>query len=120
MTRRCARCDDARWVCENHPDRLGKESPPASAAAPGCPARPVTRRKVTIPEMPEDFVEDVFLPRPIPRATFIGERIGEPPARTAEHFIKCERCGGWIDKRDLGAVLDLEAPLPHPTGDKPQ
>jgi hypothetical protein len=28
--------------------------------------------------------------------------------------------GGWFDKRDLGAVLDHEEPLPHPACDQVQ
>jgi len=28
--------------------------------------------------------------------------------------------GGWIDMRDLGAVLDHEGPLPHPVEDRAQ
>jgi hypothetical protein len=36
-------------------------------------------------------------------------------------FFKCdEACGGWIDMRDLGAVLDHEEPLPHPVSDQAQ
>jgi hypothetical protein len=50
----------------------------------------------------------------------MGERIDGPPLSEAEHFHKCEACGGWIDMRDLGAVLDHEEPLPHPTCDQAQ
>jgi hypothetical protein len=33
--------------------------------------------------------------------------------------VNCEQaCGGWFDMRDLGAVLDDEEPLPHPTCDQ--
>jgi hypothetical protein len=35
------------------------------------------------------------------------------PTDEAEHFFKCEACGGWFDMRDLGAVLDHEEPLPN-------
>jgi hypothetical protein len=56
----------------------------------------------------------------IPRGKYIGERVGEPPAGDAEHFIKCEACGGWIDCRDLGQVLEHEGPLPHPAQDQEQ
>jgi hypothetical protein len=28
--------------------------------------------------------------------------------------------GGWFDMRDLGAVLDHEEPLPHPSSDQVQ
>jgi hypothetical protein len=38
----------------------------------------------------------------------------------AEHFWKCELCGGYFDMRDLGAVLDHEEPLPHPVQDQTQ
>jgi hypothetical protein len=42
------------------------------------------------------------------------------PLSEAEHLWKCEACGGWIDMRDLGAVLDHEGPLPHPACDQVQ
>jgi hypothetical protein len=35
------------------------------------------------------------------------------PTDEAEHFLKCEACGGIFDMRDLGEVLDHEGPLPH-------
>lgn len=54
--------------------------------------------------------------RTIPRGTVMGEPIGGPPLSEAEHFWKCEACGGWYDMRDLGA----EEPLPHPAGDQVQ
>ena len=50
----------------------------------------------------------------------IGKRVGVQPIDEAEHFFKCEACGGWIDMRDLGAVLDHEEPLPHPACDQAQ
>jgi hypothetical protein len=56
----------------------------------------------------------------IPRGTYIGKRIGDPPADEAEHFIRCPACGGWIDVRDLAQVLEHEGPLPHPAQDQPQ
>jgi hypothetical protein len=56
----------------------------------------------------------------IPRGKFIGKDAEHPPASIAEHFIKCPACGGWYDCRDLGAVFDHLAPLPHPAADKPQ
>jgi hypothetical protein len=58
--------------------------------------------------------------RTIPRGTVIGKRTGGPPLTEAEHFHKCEACGGWFDMRDLGAVLDHEEPLPHPACDQAQ
>jgi hypothetical protein len=48
---------------------------------------------------------------PIPRGKIIGKITGGPPLTEAEHFWKCEACGGWFDMRDLGAVLDHEEPL---------
>jgi hypothetical protein len=50
---------------------------------------------------------------PIPRGTIIGKQTGGPPLTEAEHFWKCEACGGYFDMRDLGAVFDHEEPLPH-------
>ena len=43
---------------------------------------------------------------PIPPV--IGKRVGVQPIDEAEHFFRCEACRGWIDMRDLGAVLDHE------------
>jgi hypothetical protein len=56
----------------------------------------------------------------IPRGKIIGRRVSVQPTDEAEHFFKCEACGGWITMRDLGAVLDHEGPLPHPAGDQAQ
>jgi hypothetical protein len=47
----------------------------------------------------------------IPRARIIGKQVGGPPLSEAEHFWKCEACGGYFDMRDLGAVLDHEGSL---------
>jgi hypothetical protein len=58
--------------------------------------------------------------RTIPRGTVMGERIGGPPLSEAEHFWKCEACGGWYDMRDLVAMLDHAEPLPHPACDQTQ
>lgn len=33
----------------------------------------------------------------------------------AEHFYRCDQCGGWVDKRDLDDVFSHEV-VPH---DKP-
>jgi hypothetical protein len=52
----------------------------------------------------------------IPRGKIIGKITGGPPLTEAEHFWKCEACGGWFDMRDLGAVLDHEGPLPASGG----
>jgi hypothetical protein len=49
----------------------------------------------------------------MPRGTIFGRRVGDQPETFVEHFIRCPTCGGWIDYRDLGHVLDHEGPLPH-------
>ena len=56
----------------------------------------------------------------IPRGKYIDQRVGVPPRDEAEHFIRCQACGGWIDCRDLVKVLEHECPLPHPVEDQPQ
>ncbi len=56
----------------------------------------------------------------IPRGKYIGKRVDGPTADESKHYIRCEECGGWIDMRDLGAVLDHEGSLPHPASDKNQ
>jgi hypothetical protein len=56
----------------------------------------------------------------IPRGTISGKRVGVQPTDEAEHFFKCELCGGYFDMRDLGAVLEHEEPLPHPACDQVQ
>ncbi len=56
----------------------------------------------------------------IPRGTYFGRPVGEPPKDEAEHYIRCPGCGGWIDCRDLGQVFEHEGPLPHPAQDQPQ
>jgi hypothetical protein len=55
----------------------------------------------------------------IPRGKIIGRRVGKQPANEAEHFVRCP-CGGWVDCRDLGQVLEHVGPLPHPSCDQPQ
>jgi hypothetical protein len=45
----------------------------------------------------------------ISRGTIIGRRVGVQPTDEAQHFFRCELCGGFFDKRVLGAVLDHEA-----------
>jgi hypothetical protein len=56
----------------------------------------------------------------IPRGTIFGRRVGDPPKSEAEHFIRCPACGGWIDCRDLGQVLEHEGRLPHSAQDQRQ
>ena len=45
----------------------------------------------------------------IPRAKYIGKRVGPPLADEAEHFFKCKLCGAWVDMRDLGDVFSHAA-----------
>lgn len=52
-----------------------------------------------------------------------GEHVGvprEPVASDADHYYRCAECGGWVDKRDLGAVFGHEPGGPHPASDKPR
>lgn len=53
-----------------------------------------------------------------------GEIIGqsdEPVAGEAEHYRKCPRCGGWVDVRDLGALIEHGWPgTVCPKQDRPQ
>jgi len=34
----------------------------------------------------------------------MGKQVGGPLLTQAEHFWKCEACGGWFDMRDLGGA----------------
>jgi len=56
----------------------------------------------------------------IPRGQIIGVQTAGPPLTEADRFWKCPACGGYFDVLDLGAVLDHEAKLPHPVGDRVQ
>jgi hypothetical protein len=47
--------------------------------------------------------------KPFRRGEIIGQRIDREPASEAEHFIRCPTCGGLVDCRDLGQVLEHEA-----------
>jgi len=94
----CPRCDDCRWVCENHPERPWEGSRACDCGGAGAPCPACNASEGTVPEMPDDFVEDRTIER--------GD--------DADHFMKCETCGGWIDSRDLRSVFDHEGPLPHP------
>ena len=40
-----------------------------------------------------------------------GKQVAGPPDE--DHYYKCPKCGGWVDCRDLMAVVDYERPLPH-------
>ena len=105
----CSRCDDYRWVCENHPERPWEGPRACACGGAGAPCPACNASEVTMPEMPDDFVED----RTIQRGKFIGVWVGGD-GDDADHFMKCETCGCWIDSQDLGSVFDHEGPLPHP------
>jgi hypothetical protein len=53
----------------------------------------------------------------IRRGEIIGKRVGGEPMSEAEHYMKCNACGGYFDMRDLGNVFEHEGPLPHPAQD---
>jgi hypothetical protein len=53
------------------------------------------------------------------RAEACGRRPG-PALSEAEHYFKCEACGGFFDMSDLAQVYDHEGPLPHPACDQVQ
>ena len=56
-----------------------------------------------------------------PRGEIIGKQVDGPPLSEAEHYFKCEACGGFFDMRDLAQVYDHEGPLaPHPACDQVQ
>ena len=105
----CSRCDDYRWVCENHPKRPWEGPRACACGGAGAPCPACNVSEVTVPEMPDDFVED----RTIQRGKFIGKWVGGG-GDDADNFMRCETCGGWIDCRDLRSVFDHEGPLPHP------
>jgi hypothetical protein len=46
-------------------------------------------------------MSEILAPRP--RGTIIGKVTGGPPLTEAEHFWKCEACGGWFDMPWRGA-----------------
>ncbi len=52
----CSRCDDCRWVCENHRDRPWEGPRACGCGGAGAPC-PVCNQG-SEPEMPEDFVPD--------------------------------------------------------------
>lgn len=54
---------------------------------------------------------------PIRRGEVIGKRVSAEPKNEAEHYAKCDACGGYFDMRDLGNVFEHEGPLPHTAQD---
>jgi hypothetical protein len=46
---------------------------------------------------------------PFPRGTVIGKQVDGPPLSEAEHYFKCETCGGFFDMRDLAQVGSVTA-----------
>jgi hypothetical protein len=59
----CARCDNGRWVCENHPYRpfLGDHACGCGGAGAPCPTcnRTDPDNPNDLPDLPEGFVVDV-------------------------------------------------------------
>ena len=55
----CARCDNCRWVCENHVDRpwLGERACGCEGAGAPCPICNAAD-EATVPEMPKGFQAD--------------------------------------------------------------
>jgi hypothetical protein len=55
----CSRCDDCRWVCENHMDRpwLGERACGCGSAAAPCPICNAADVN-TVPKMPDGFQAD--------------------------------------------------------------
>ena len=43
--------------------------------------------------------------QPIPRGIVMGKRVGVQPIDEAEHFFRCDACGGRIHRRDLAQVF---------------
>ena len=58
--------------------------------------------------------------RPIRRGEIIGEVVSDKPLTEADHYERCPRCNGLVDRRDLGAVLEHCGSEPCPAGDRPQ
>ena len=54
------------------------------------------------------------------RHFFPLENGDEQPTAAATFFNCGEACGGWIDMRDLGVVLDHEGPMPHSVEEQAQ
>jgi hypothetical protein len=46
----------------------------------------------------------------IPRGKIIGKVTDGPPLNEAQHFWKCEFCGGWFDMRDLARRVVMHRP----------
>src|SRR3954467_6159670 len=117
----CKRCCDVGWVCERHPDRLGDETLPngcecgAGGPWPDCnvPAADGFPSSRGLFATVRAAIPEVTLPR--------GARVEAPPQdHDTENYARCEQCGGWIDVRDIGAILDHKKPLSHRAQDKPQ
>jgi hypothetical protein len=56
----CARCDNCRWVCENHPDKPWEGPRACGCGGAGMPC-PVCNNRFdedTEPELPDDFEID--------------------------------------------------------------
>ena len=71
--------------------------------------RIITQARREMPEQP-----------PTRRGEIIGQRVDRRVTHEEEHYIRCPECGGLIDLRDLGAMLEHAGPLPHSAQDREQ
>jgi hypothetical protein len=102
----CNYCQDSGWVCEEHPDKpMGHDTCKQQQGMP-CPD---CDEGDFSPNSAMDFFPD----------RIIGQFQGEHGAET-DHFIRCPKCGGLIDMRNLSQVYEHGGPLPHPAADKEQ
>ena len=51
----------------------------------------------------------------VPRQKYNDKKIDTAKNETG-YFIRCPACGGRIDVRDVGQVLEHDGPPPHPSG----
>src|SRR4051812_8223099 len=119
----CMRCQGARWVCENHPDRPFDKTLPngcdCGAGEPCADCNGSTESDTPNLGSTFDTITAVASGLALPRRTYMGTRSG-PPVSEAEHYSKCALCGAWVDRRDFGVVADHSGPLPHPAEDQTQ
>src|SRR4051794_30355397 len=113
----CKSCAGTGWVCENHQDRPWSDKLRNGCLCGGgapCP-------KCNVPGEPPDIrgqfdtIERADPQVTLPRGTYVATSEKQDEA---EHYGQCPLCGAWVDRRDLGSVLDHQKPLPHPAEDR--
>jgi hypothetical protein len=116
----CEHCAGTGWVCENHPDRpWDKNLRNGCECGAGEPCARCNGAEGEAPDIRALF-ETIEIAAPevtLPRGAYVA--IWDAPDE-AEHYGQCPLCGAWVDRRDLGAVLDHQRPLPHPVADQVQ